>query len=289
MVTEIPPAGISVALLTPVDPDGEPDFDALDRIVARATAAGVAGLSPVGSTGEGTRLSRRQRREVIGHIARAGLPVVAGVPCGAIEDTAADLATAADAGADAALLAPPGYYPMTDAETVALVGRLADAAPLPLVLYHIPSLARNGYSPAVVGQLAGHPNIAGIKDSGRDLEYLRTVVRATAGQPFRVLTGTDALLAESLSAGATGAVVASANVAPQLAVKIFADPAAGRDTQDRLLDLVTACRKAGTPAGWKAAAALTGLCTDRMVPPATPVPPQAGAALREALIELEML
>lgn len=291
-----PPRGISIALLTPITATGSLDMPALDRLVHRAIDAGIAGLSPVGSTGEGVRLSREQRWQVVKRVAMAsqGLPVIAGIPCHAIDDTIVELAAFADTGATAALVTPPGFYPLSDAETVRLFETLADRSPIPLVLYHIPGMARVGFSPGVVARLAPHPAIVGLKDSSRDLEYLHAVVRATAGFPFSVVTGTDALLSESLAAGAVGAIAASPNVAPGLAVDLFnactADDWRGiRELQGRVLDLVTAARRYGFPAGWKAAAALAGACGPAMVPPALSLPAESRNELSGVLKALGLV
>lgn len=288
----LPPGGVSVALLTPVDAAGKLDLDAVDRLVARAVEGGVTGLCPVGSTGEGWRLSRAQRRTVIERVSLAaqGKPVLAGVPFLALDDVLDDIEQAADVGADAALVAPPGYYPLSDDELVELFSTLADRSALPVVLYHIPAMARIGFSAPAVARLAGHERIHGLKDSGRDVEYLRTVVRRTAGSDFRIVTGADTLLPESLAAGAVGAIAASPNVLPGLATALYdacvatpRDDAKVGELRDRLADLVTASRSTGFPAGWKALAALTGGCDPAPVPPGYPVGPEALAQLRSAL------
>lgn len=287
------PDGVSVALLTPVAADGTLDLPALDRLVARARQGGVAGLSPAGSTGEGARLSAAQRLRVVSRVVGVcdGLPVIAGVPCRAPEETHAELCRIADAGAAAALIAPPGPYRCTDDELASHVEGLADRSPLPLVLYHIPALAPPGFSPALVARLAAHERIVGMKDSSRDLEYLRTVLRRAHGLPFRVVTGTDALLTESLAAGAAGAIAPSPCVAPGWAAEVFrawagGAPVRARGRQDALLELVTACRAAGFPAGWKAAAAMTGVCGERPVPPGMPVADAVRTELRRRLERL---
>lgn len=292
----LPPDGVTVALLTPMRAGGNLAGPALDRMVARVVAAGAAGLSPTGSTGEGVRLSRFQRRVVAARVVAAagGLPVVAGVPVGAVADTLEDIAAVADAGADAALVAPPGYYPLRDDEVVELFTALAERSPLPLVLYHIPSLARVGFSVAAAAALARHHNIVGMKDSGRDIDYLYEVVRATADVDFRVATGTDALLPESVAGGAVGAILASANVAPDNAVALYraavnGDTATAARLRDAAATLVAACREAGVPTGWKAAASLQGLCDPHPVPPGLPPDSAQLARLRTALEELDLL
>lgn len=295
-MTALPPDGVSVALVTPMTAGGNVDLAGLDRMVARTVAAGVAGLSPTGSTGEGVRLSRSQRRQVAARVVAAagGLPVVAGVPVGAVADTLEDIAAVADAGADAALVAPPGYYPLRDDEVAELFTTLAVRSPIPLVLYHIPELSRVGFTAGVASTLARHHNVVGMKDSGRDIGYTREVVAATASVGFRVVTGTDALLPESVAAGAVGAILASANVAPEAGVALYraavdGDAATAAQLRDRALALVAACRDAGIPTGWKAAAALQGLCGPHPVPPGLPPDSTHLAALRTALDHLNLL
>lgn len=276
----LPPDGVSVALLTPVDRTGAIDLAAVDRLVTRAIDGGVNGLCPVGSTGEGWRLSRAQRRMVIERVSLVaqGRPVLAGVPFLALDDALVDIEEAAEAGAHGVLVAPPGYYPLADDEIIELFATLADRSALPIVLYHIPSLARIGFSPDVVAQLATHERIPGLKDSGRDLEYLRTIVRRAAGPDFRVVTGADTLLPESIAAGVVGAIAASPNVLPGLASELFAacvasdrDEAVVNELRDRLADLVSASRSAGFPAGWKALAGAAGVCDPSPVTPGRPV------------------
>lgn len=201
----------------------------------------------------------------------------------------------AERGAAAALVAPPAYYPLADAEVLGLYERLAEHAPLPLLLYNMPALTKISLSPAVVGRLAQHPKVVGIKDSSRDLEYLSAVLHATAPvDGFRVLTGSDSLLLASMVIGADGAIAASANLAPDLGCALFrhageGDWARARDLQRRLFELVTACRVGPFPSGWKAALELAGVCEGHPVPPGEPLGGEPRARLRERLAELGVL
>lgn len=290
----LPPDGVTVALLTPMSADGTTvDEEAIDRMVGRAIAAGVAGFSPGGSTGEGFRLSAVRRRDLVSRVASAasGRPVIAGLPMLNVQDAVIDIAELAGHGADAVLVSPPGYYSLSDAETIALFTDLADRSELPVLLYQIPALAKAGFSVPVVSRLARHPRIVGIKDSSRDLEYLYAVLAATAQEEFRVVTGTDTLLPESVQLGVVGTIVASANVVPGLAVGLYqacvdGDRESIRRHRDELVTLVTACRAAGVPAGWKAAASLAGLCERTPVPPAEPPSSEALDRIGDALRDL---
>lgn len=290
----LPPDGVSVALVTPMTSDDTIDGPGVDRLVASVLAGGATGLSPGGSTGEGARLSRAQRRELISRVAGAaeGRPVIAGVPPSAPEDLRAELADVAAAGAQAALLTPPWPYRLSDAELVEHTERIADTSPLPVVLYHIPALAGIGYPPAVVERLAAHPRIVGVKDSSRELEYLHAIARRTAGAEFRIVTGTDTLLPESLAAGAVGAIVASPNVAPRWTPELFQAARAGdlervAKIRGDLVDLVTAARAESFPAGWKAAAQLAGVGIEPWpVRPGHAVGADGRARLAQALRQL---
>ncbi|MGM9471336.1 dihydrodipicolinate synthase family protein [Pseudarthrobacter sp. YS3] len=293
MVTSTLPAGAMVALATPVTQDGSPDPQGLERLLDRVISGGIAGISPCGSTGEGARLTSDQRlritRQVTEHA--PGLPVIPGVAVTSLPEAHCELAAIADLGATAALVAPPSYFPSTDAETEDLYVRLADQSPIPLVLYNIPAFTNAPVSPSVVGRLMRHPNIVGLKDSSRDLEYLQNIIHAAEDArmtgKFRIYTGTDTLLVASALAGADGTIAASANLVPQLGVRILrlvsTDLPQAIILQKQLAMVVAACRKGSPPAGWKTALSLAGICGRSLVPPAAALDDDQAAQIWEDL------
>lgn len=292
------PSGVLVALVTPVSESGGLDRAALERLVERVVAGGVRGVCPTGSTGEGPRLTRRER-VAVAHAVRAvlpdDLPMVPGLVAGTAAEALEELGELAGAGATAALVAPPSYYPMADDEVERLYVQLADASPLPLLLYNIPGMTGVRIGVDVVARLAGHPRVAGIKDSSRDLEYLQDVLGAAADQDgFRVYTGSDTLLVASIDAGADGTIAASANLVPQLGVQLH-DAAKGGDVltarrlQVELGTVVRACRRGSFPAGWKAALEIAGVCAGRLVPPGTALPQAAAHELAQELSRCDVV
>src|SRR5581483_3085449 len=108
--------------------------------------------------------------------------------------------------------APPFYYPLSDDGVRQVYVALAEDSPLPIVLYNIPVFTKVPLSPAVVGWLADHPAVIGIKDSSRDMEYQQQVLAATREADFAVVSGTDSLLVASLTMGAAGAIAGSVNL-----------------------------------------------------------------------------
>jgi 4-hydroxy-tetrahydrodipicolinate synthase len=213
------------------------------------------------------------------------------------EQAAAEIAAYADRGATAVLAAPPGYYPLRPAEQQAYFARLADAAALPLVLYNIPVFTKVQIAPAVAAALAPHPQIAGLKDSGRDLGYatglLDAVTAAGAGEDFSVLTGTDSMLVSYMLAGAKGTICANANVVPELVLAVYDAVGAGElDDALRLearLRAVQAAFGAGAPpAAYKAAVAASGVGEPWLVPPRLPLTEAETAQLLERLTALDV-
>jgi dihydrodipicolinate synthase/N-acetylneuraminate lyase len=288
--------GMNVALVTPLDERGALDERGLERILGRALAAGVSGVCPVGSTGEGPRLGRERRLQVVDAVVRRVGDRVPVIPAPAVETLdggAAELEELAARGASAALVAPPAYYPLSDADVLRFYERLGDRSPLPLLLYNMPALTKITLAPGVVGTLARHPRVVGIKDSSRDFEYMTAVRYATDGG-FAVLTGSDSMLLASMVLGADGAITASANLAPELGCALYRHAAAGemeaaRTAQRQLFELVRACRVGEFPAGWKAALELAGLCEGHLAAPAGPLAGEPRERLRVRLTELGVL
>lgn len=252
-------------------------------------------VCPAGSTGEGARLGAQQRIEVtaaVRDLVPEGIPVVSGVPASDLDSALTELKALHEAGTSAALVSPPSYFPMTDDEVRRFYERLASASPLPIVLYNIPQFTAVGIAPPVVGALAAHSTVVGIKDSGKNMEYLLAVIDATesAGN-FTVFTGTDTLLMASLVSGADGTIAASANVCPALGAKICRavaedDLEQARSLQRRLTAVVKACRRDTPPAGWKAALEIIGVCGRGLVDPASSLSVQDHATLAEKLAAL---
>ncbi|MCL4423779.1 MAG: dihydrodipicolinate synthase family protein [Actinobacteria bacterium] len=300
--------GVMVALATPLDEHGEIDRIGLERLVAHVISAGVSGICPVGSTGEGPLLSREQRREVTATVARvvsatsatAVIPATVSITA---NDVIADLMAYHDVGATAALVPPPFYYPLENDAVKRFFEQVADRSPMPLLLYNIPAMTKVPIPATVVGELAQHPMIVGIKDSSRDLEYFQAVVMATQAykgtkEPdlggFATLTGSDTLLVASMLCGGAGTIAASVNLVPSLVLKLYQSVRGGdydlaRPIQERLVYIVQACRRPGFPAGWKAALELVGLCGRWMAHPLSPATPPALERLAAELRALEVL
>ena len=290
-----------VALLTPVDQAGQVDHGALRELAERVVARGVTGVSPLGSTGEGYSLSLEQRLAVVDTVAGAlpaGMPVIAGVFAHNHEQAVAEVAAYADHGATMVLAAPPGYYPLGASEQEAYFSRVADAAALPLVLYHIPAFTKVRIALPAAVALASHPRVAGLKDSGQDLRYTATLLDAVAAAGvaagFSVLTGTDSLLVSSMLAGARGVICASANVVPELVLAVYDAVRAGKlddalSQEARLRAINVACEAGAFPAAFKAAVASTGIGEPWLVPPRLPLTQAETATLIERLTALDAL
>jgi 4-hydroxy-tetrahydrodipicolinate synthase len=291
---------VIVALLTPVDRDGNVDHGALGHLVERLVGQGVTGVSPLGSTGEGYSLGLEQRLAATDTVARsvpAGMPVIPGVFAHNHEQAVAEIAAYADHGGTAVLAAPPGYYPLSAAEQRGYFSRLADAAALPLVLYNIPVYTKVQIAPAVAAALAAHPRVAGLKDSGRDLGYaaglLDAVAAAGAADDFSVLTGTDSLLVSYMLAGARGTICANANVVPELVLAVYDAVRAGKlddalRLESRLRAVQAAFGTGAPPAAYKAAVAAAGVGEPWLVPPRLPLTEAETARLLDRLAALDV-
>ncbi|HEX8422201.1 MAG TPA: dihydrodipicolinate synthase family protein, partial [Pyrinomonadaceae bacterium] len=146
----------------------------------------------------------------------------------------AEARRAAEAGADAVLVITPHFYrgQMTHAALADHYEAVADASPVPLVLYNIPQNTGIALSPETVARLSAHENISGIKDSSGDMVNFMEML-ALQSETFAVLTGHASLLYAALSAGAQGAILAAGCVAPRVAVKIARLVEAGRHEEAR--------------------------------------------------------
>src|SRR2546428_6805940 len=284
--------GVLPALATPLHRDGSADENGIRRLVEHVIAGGVHGVLALGSTGEGASLGERTRWQILKRVieATAGrVPVICGVAQPHLEAARAEVAAAARLGAQAALVAPPFYYPTDQATVLAFYRRLAAESKIPLLLYNIPQFTKVLSEAATVATLAREGTIAGIKDSSRDFEYFENVCVATRDVPrFRIFTGSDTMLLASLVMGGAGTICGAANIAPAWVVRIHADYVQGnwdaaRAHQDALVELVMAVRGGVVSAALQAALHLQGICEPWPAPPVAAYDDGATARLRERL------
>jgi 4-hydroxy-tetrahydrodipicolinate synthase len=285
-------SGVLVALITPMTHEGQVDEPAVKRLVEHVIGGGVHGLLALGSTGETASLDERARRtmlEAVVKVAGGRVPVVCGVAQSHLGAARGEVKAARQLGADAALVAPPFYYPTDQAGVLAFYRELAQGAELPLMLYNIPQFTKVVAEPATVATLAREGTITGIKDSGRDFEYFEGVCIATRDLPaFRIFTGSDTMLLASLAMGGAGTICGAGNVAPTMVVRIFKDYARGdiaaaRAAQDRLYEVVVAVRAGVFPLAIKAALHMIGVCEPWSAPPVRQLDERLAGPLREAL------
>ena len=290
--------GVLPALVTPLTEEGGVDEPAVDRLVEHVLAGGVSGLVPLGSTGETASLDEPARRRMLGAVlkaARGRVPVICGVAQSHLSAAQAEVDAAAGLGADAALVAPPFYYPIDQATVLAFYRSLAASSTIPILLYNIPQFTKVVAEPATVAALAREGTIKGIKDSSRDFEYFELVCGATRDlAAFRIFTGSDTMLLASLAMGGAGTICGAANVAPAWVVRIYEDVkqgdwSAARDHQDELVNLIMRLRGGVFPAAIKAALELQGVCSAWPARPIAPLDARAKAALGEQLASWGLL
>src|SRR5579859_3816783 len=290
--------GVLPALVTPLTEEGGVDEPAVDRLVEHVLAGGVSGLVPLGSTGETASLDEPARRRMLGAVlkaARGRVPVICGVAQSHLSAAQAEVEAAGSLGADAALVAPPFYYPIDQATVLAFYRSLAASSTIPILLYNIPQFTKVVAEPATVATLAREGTIKGIKDSSRDFEYFELVCGATRDlAAFRIFTGSDTMLLASLAMGGAGTICGAANVAPAWVVRIYEDVkqgdwSAARDHQDELVNLIMRLRGGVFPAAIKAALELQGVCSAWPARPIAPLDARAKAALGEQLASWGLL
>ena len=288
-------SGVLVALATPLNRDGSVDEPSITRLVEHVLAGGVHGLLPLGSTGEGAALDEAARRRVLSAVVEAGagrVPVICGVAQASVASVRTEIESAARLGADAVLVAPPFYYPMDQASVLAFYRRIAEDAPVPILVYNIPQFTKVVVEPATIATLAAQGAVKGVKDSSRDFEYFEGVCIATREvDGFRVFTGSDSMLVASLAAGGSGTICGAANIAPDWVVRVYddyarGDLAAARAGQDKVYQLVMALRGDVFPSAIKAALHMLDICEPWPAPPATRLDERLESRLRDRLAEL---
>jgi len=227
-VTPIDLRGVLIPAATPFDPvTGGVDLVGMRANVRRWMETGVRGIVVGGSTGEAVLLDEEERTRLL-EATREVVPsdrlLVAGTGAESLRRTLRLTRAAADAGADAVLVQPPAFYrtAMTPEVLADHYRRVADDAPVPVILYQVPlKMSTLDMPNGLLIELSRHENVVGVKDSRGVLEHIGTLAD-NAHPDFQVLVGNGALLYAALEVGAAGAILGVANLAPSKSAGIVA-------------------------------------------------------------------
>lgn len=218
--------GIVPPLITPLSARDELDHAGLERLIDHVINAGVSGVFILGTTGEAPSLSYRLRRELITETTRLvaqRVPVLVGVTDTAFVESVALARHAANAGADAAVLTTPYYFPAGQTELTAYVQKITPEIPLPLMLYNMPGLTKVWFEIETLRKLSDIDSIVGVKDSSGDLDYFGELckLREEVRNDWSILIGPEAMLPEAHRLGGDGGVAGGANAVPKFFVDCY--------------------------------------------------------------------
>jgi 4-hydroxy-2-oxoglutarate aldolase len=287
-------SGVFPPIPTPFDSQGDVAIEALVDNLQRWNEHDLSGYVVLGSNGEAGFLAEEEKLRVWEE-ARRAIPadklMIAGAGCESTRQTIALSQKAADAGADAVLLVTPHYYDpkMTSESLFQHYQTVADAVPVPVLIYTVPKFTHVDIDVATIGRLSQHPNIVGIKDTGGNLAKLADTVRVAA-PGFQVLAGSAGFFLAGLTVGAVGGVLALANVSPLCSIEILRLFKAGQldeaaELQRRMVPVNGAITSRFGIAGLKAALDMLGYYGGPVRSPLMQVTESERQVLRDVFIE----
>lgn len=271
----IPFRGVATALITPFS-DGRPDYDALAGIIRAQHDAGIAALVIAGTTGEASTLTYREHRELVRFaVERSSIPIIAGVGSNCTRRSVELAVSAADSGADALMAVTPYYNKATPEGLIRHFTEIADATPLPLILYNVPSRTGVNLTPELCEVLSRHPRIVGIKEASGSISACADIIRQ-CGSQLALYSGNDDMTVPTLSLGGAGVVSVLSNILPKRTVEMYDAFASGHiayaaDEQIRLLPLIRALFSHVNPVPVKCIMAHMGLCREEYRLPLCPL------------------
>lgn len=259
--------GVFAPIATPFKADGNIDFVKYAENLAKFDKTGLAGIVALGSNGEFTMLSHQEKLDLVAAI-RKGIAdskvLIAGTGCESLKETIELTKGSADRGADVALVINPHYYKrdLTDATLEKFYTAVADASPIPVMIYNMPGNSGINLPSNLVIKLSAHKNIVGVKDSGGNIVQISEIL---AGVPadFSVFAGSGSYLFATTMLGGKGGTLAVANVAPDLCADIYSlcakkEYEKARKIQLDILNLNACVTSRHGIAGMKAAMDLAG-------------------------------
>jgi 4-hydroxy-tetrahydrodipicolinate synthase len=264
--------GVCPAIVTPFDEDGDVDYEALGDVIDHVEDGGVDGIVPCGSTGESATLTHEEHKRVVEYAvenASHDTRVIAGTGSNSTHEALELTEHAQEAGADGALLISPYYNIPNDAGLIDHYETVADAVDVPLLLYNVPGRTGQNMPDDVVVELAGHENVAGVKEASGDINKISRLCARTRDLDFDVVSGDDSMTLPLLSVGGTGVISVTANLFPGAMVELVeaareGDYETARAKHAELTPVFDAMFVESNPVPVKVAAEELGLCRSEL-------------------------
>jgi len=210
--------GVFPALITPFNetPDQGLNLEGLRSNIEFLIGNRVHGVVPCGSTGESATLTFEEHEIVIGATIDAvggRVPVIAGTGSNNTAEALRFTRSAYDQGADGVLVLSPYYNKPNRSGLIKHYTKLADIG-VPVIVYNVPSRTGQNLTPDIICELAGHPNIVGVKEASGDITQISRIIEGTRDEEFSVLSGDDAMTLPVLALGGSGVIAVTANIQP---------------------------------------------------------------------------
>ena len=288
--------GVFPYLVSPIDDAGEVKSEVLARLCEDLVAAGVHGLTPLGSTGEFAYLSWPKRRRVVEVViaaAKGRVPVVAGVASTTIADAVSQAREFERMGCGGILAILEAYFPLADEGIYAYFRSIAEAVGVPVVLYTNPNFQRSDLTLPMIERLSRVPNIRYIKDASSDTGRLLSILERVEGR-MQVFAASAHIPACVMLIGGVGWMAGPACVAPRQSVELYdlcarGDWSGAMRRQRPLWALNQAFARHNLAACIKGGLELQGYAVGAPLPPQAPLSPEGVEEVRRALVALGAL
>jgi 4-hydroxy-tetrahydrodipicolinate synthase len=288
--------GSIVALVTPFTAEVRVDHAALKNLVEFQIANGTDAISPCGTTGEAPTLSVEEYAAVVETVVKAvrgRVPVIAGAGSNATAKAIELSKIAAELGADGVLSVGPYYNKPTQEGFYQHFKAIAEAIPIPVLVYNVPGRTGSNIEPKTLMRLAEIENIFGVKEASANLPQMMELLREKP-ENFRVYSGDDAFTLALIACGGDGVVSVAANEIPRqmkqlCAAALAGDFATARAIHYRYLPLMNANFIESNPIPVKCALAMMGMIEERYRLPLVPMREDNRQKLRAILEELDLI
>ena len=285
--------GMATAMVTPMDAQGDIDYDAMGRFIDWQIDSGINALVVMGTTGENATIEPEDQTAVIRYTVEhvAGrIPVIAGTGTNNTEHVLRNTRSACEVGADAVLVVTPYYNKATQNGLIKHFYAVADGSTVPVIVYNVPGRTGVNIQPKTLAALAEHPNIAGVKEASGNMAQM-VEMAAVCGDKMDIYSGEDALTVPMMAMGAKGTISVLSNVVPRESVAmtdacLAGDYKTAAAWQCRLLPLINALFSEVNPIPAKAAVSAMGFGEDSLRLPLTPMEDATRRKLYEEMRKL---